>query len=71
MLTIVSHEECETHAAALQSALNLTLENLRNVKRDRDEWKQQHENLLVIYRTQSEELARVRAQVQHSGGGNG
>jgi len=61
MLTIVSHEDCEAHAAALRDALYLTQDRLVAVTRDRDEWKQQHENLLAIYRAQNEELAKLRA----------
>jgi hypothetical protein len=42
------------------SALLELANQLTNMTRDRDEWKLQHENLLAIYRAQTEELAALR-----------
>lgn len=39
---------------------------LSDVTADRDEWKQQHENLLAMYRTQGEELAKLRGSGQET-----
>jgi hypothetical protein len=60
-VTIVSHEACENLAAEYSSALHKTLDKLREMTRDRDEWMQQHENLLAMYRAQTQELAVLRA----------
>jgi hypothetical protein len=60
MLVVVSHEACEERAEALREVLYTTQDRLREVTKDRDEWKQQHENLLAIYRAQTEELAALR-----------
>jgi hypothetical protein len=35
-----------------------------DIKADRDEWKTQHENLLAMYRTQSDQLAAMRSALQ-------
>lgn len=43
------------------TALHRVLDELEGVKRDRDEWKQQHENLLAMYRAQGEELAALKS----------
>jgi hypothetical protein len=56
-------KERDEYAGAMMDVLG----KLNEMTRDRDEWKQQHENLLAIYRAQTEELARVRGQTSASG----
>jgi hypothetical protein len=38
---------------------------INHILEDRDEWKQQHENLLAMYRRQTDELARLKAKCAH------
>lgn len=64
-VTIVSHEACEARASALRDALFKIQDALRETARDRDEWKEQHENLLAMYRAQTAELANLRAGAKH------
>jgi len=49
-------------------AINKLLDSLADLKRDRDEWKAQHENLLAMYQAQTRELSQLRAA--HSAGDN-
>jgi hypothetical protein len=60
------HVEPTEHDALVErhqrrgSALLELANQLADMTRDRDEWKLQHENLLAIYRAQTEELAAQR-----------
>lgn len=45
-------------------AVSKLLDKISELKRDRDEWEEQHENLLAIYRAQTAELAALRAAQQ-------
>lgn len=53
--------------AAMKAASRLS-----DMTRDRDEWKQQHENLLAMYRAQTIELAKLKGSaVPQPGDPNG
>jgi hypothetical protein len=66
MIVFVSHEECETRFAEAMESVHKLMDQLKEVKADRDEWKTQHENLLAMYRAQGDELARCKATTDSS-----
>jgi hypothetical protein len=47
-------------------AIKILSKRLVDLAADRDEWRQQHENLLTMYRAQTQELAKVRTQLDKS-----
>jgi hypothetical protein len=60
MLVRVSHEECEAKYDRAWQAFIACKKKLDEVTADRDEWKQQHENLLEVRRQDLAALARKR-----------
>lgn len=59
-VTFVSHEECNARFAECMQAVHKLQDRLDAIRADRDEWKAQHENLLAMYRAQSDELAALK-----------
>lgn len=55
------HEEACKERDQFGAAMVKVLGQLNDMTRDRDEWKQQHANLLAMYRAQTAELAKLRA----------
>lgn len=52
--------------AAIDAAMKAA-SRLSDMTRDRDEWRQQHENLLAMYRAQTVELAKLKGSAVPQG----
>jgi hypothetical protein len=59
-----SHEECDARFAGAMKAVHKLIDRLAVLKSDRDEWKEQHEKLLAMYRAQSDELQALKASAR-------
>ena len=55
-------EDKNEHIESLRRAFYSEIKKLRDMTADRDEWRQQHENLLVIYESQTIEMAKLKEQ---------
>lgn len=61
------HAQVKRERDEASQALMALVDRFNEVTRDRDQWKAQHENLLAIYRAQTEELAKLRASTASEG----